>query len=137
MAESWDIGLAKRFKERENKPQIGNIVGKVISPSPDIKISILDGNVVLYKEQLYCCEHVLAGYKRKIKITEFNTMAATSTHKLTSGGSLADYTYTSIDIPEANAEAEHTDSLVEGDLVLVVPTADEQTWFIVDKIKKL
>jgi hypothetical protein len=137
MAESWDIALAKKLKERDNKPQIGNVVGLVISSLPDIKISILDGNVVLNKEQLYCCEHVLAGYTRQVKTTDFHTDGATSSHKLTSGGSVEDYTYTSINIPESTSTVEYTDSLVVGDMVLLTHTADEQTWFIVDKVKKL
>jgi len=137
MAESWDIALAKKFKERENKLSIGNVVGNVISSFPNLKISILDGNVVLNKEQLYCCESVLAGYTREIKTTDFSASGATSTHKLTSGGTLEDYTYTKINIPESTATMEYTDTLGVGDLVLLTPTVDEQTWFIIDKVKKL
>ncbi|MEC1757371.1 DUF2577 family protein [Schinkia azotoformans] len=137
MAESWDQAFAKKFKERDNVPKIGNLVGQVINPFPDIRISILDGNGTLTRDQLYCCDHVLQGYKREIKLTEFATDSATSTHKLTSGGSLENYTYTSMSIPESTTTMEYTDSLSVGDLVLLMPTESEQTWFIVDKVTKL
>ena len=87
--ENGYTGLAKNFKARDNKLPIGNIVGEVINGFPDIKISILDGNIILTKDKLYCCNSVLS------------------------------------------------DALNIGDFLLLLHTANEQTWFIVDKVTKL
>jgi len=107
MPGKWDTELAKLFKERENKALIGSVVGKVVSAAPDLQVSIIDGNILLYKEQLYCCDHVVSGYTR-----QYTTEVAAGTIEL-------------------------TDTLKTGDDVLLIHTADEQTWFIIDRITKL
>ncbi|WIF95116.1 DUF2577 family protein [Caminicella sporogenes] len=145
--ENWDIELAKMFAERNNKRNIGNVIGQVVSTFPDIKISILDGNIILHKEQLYCCAHVLAGYTRQIKNTnisleDFKATTGETTHKLKPDGSYNNYEYSNIEIPSATksletAKMEFMDTLQVGDEVLLIHTVDEQTWFIVDKITKL
>ncbi len=43
---SWDVELAKQLKQRDNKPQIGVLIGKVISAEP-FKVSILEGKIIL------------------------------------------------------------------------------------------
>lgn len=54
----WDVGLAKMLKERDNKNSIGPCIGKVVGINP-LKVSILDGQVILYGEQLIKCSHVV------------------------------------------------------------------------------
>lgn len=132
MAESWDIGIAKQFKSRDNKQQIGNIVGKVINAFPNIKISILDGNIILNKDQLYCCDHVLAGYTRQFQGQSEGTIITK-----TPPSPVTYDTYTVMESLDHTGQISFTDTLVVGDLVLLVHTEDEQTWFIIDKITKL
>lgn len=55
---SYDIELAKMFKERNNKKSIGAIIGKIVGVNP-YKISIFDGQIILQQEQLYFCENIL------------------------------------------------------------------------------
>lgn len=50
---SWDYDLAKEFKKRNNNDPTGPIIGKVISLTPNYKISIHDGQVFLENEHLY------------------------------------------------------------------------------------
>lgn len=56
---SWDVGLAGMFKERNPKSLIGPCVGKVVSVYP-LKISILNGEVVLESGQLYITRRLLS-----------------------------------------------------------------------------
>jgi hypothetical protein len=121
---SWDTDLASKFKARENPTIIGNIVGKVISPMPNLQISILDQQVILRKEQLYCCNSVLADYKREITITE-----GTFTTPILPPNNTVDDTQT--------GNLTFTDTLVAGDLVLLIPAQGEQIWFVIDKVTKL
>jgi hypothetical protein len=122
MFTNWDTELAKMFKERENKATIGNVVGEVTATDPELQISIIDGNIILYESQLYCCDHVLSGYSR-----QFTAPNLSGTVDITD----------SLTITGLSGTVELTDTLATGDKVLLIPTADEQTWFIVDKITKL
>lgn len=80
------------FKGCENKEIIGNVVGTIIQVIPDIKVSILSGDVVLDKEHLYICNSI---YLDPNKLIE------------------------------------------EGDEVLLTHSANEQTWFLIDRVSKL
>jgi hypothetical protein len=129
---SWDTDLAKKFKQRENPASIGNIVGKVISPLPDLQISILDAQVILRQDQLYCCDSVLADYSREFSSTSTGSIITTTddTPPITSD-------YVVLKSLTNTGTITFTDTLVAGDLVLLIPAQGEQIWFIVDKITKL
>ena len=55
------------FKDRDKPDSIGPCVGTVVSAGP-LKVSILNGDVILQNEQLYICNHVLDTYKRDYEI---------------------------------------------------------------------
>jgi len=78
--------LAKLFKERDNKPYLGPQVGSVISPFPDIKVSLGD-SILLEKEDLVIGAMV--------------------------------------------------QGLVAGDEVILIPSGDCQTYYLVDKAVRL
>lgn len=123
MADNWDIELAKKFKERDKKQRIGNIVGKVINTSP-LKISILDGQVVLSGEQLYISISLENSYKREFETSNIEgKMSNVSSHLHI--------------IESLKGTITFTDTLKVNDEVLLIPTEGEQTWFIVDKVRKL
>jgi len=107
MPGSWDIELAKKFKSRDNKEPIGNIVGKVIDIFPNLKISILDGKSILRKDQLYISTFLESNYSREYQM---NSTTGTITF---------------------------LDTLKVNDEVLLAHTANEQTWFIIAKVRKL
>lgn len=92
----WDVGMAKLFKDRNNKDAIGNVIGKVVSEKP-LKIAILNGLVLLDKEQLYKSEHIHTHYYDDIKKID----------------------------------------LFINDEVLLIPTSNEQSFYIIDKIQKV
>ena len=131
MTNNWDIELAKKFKNRDNKQQIGNVVGKVISVLPDLKVSILEGQIVLNKEQLYISVLLENIYKREYEISNI----VGKTDAVNDGGDNASSHFHSIETLKGTIT--FIDTLKVNDEVLLIPTADEQTWFIVDKVRKL
>lgn len=78
--------LAKMFKERDNKPYFGPQVGNVISPPPDIMVSLGD-SILLDKEDLVIGAMV--------------------------------------------------QGLVAGDEVILIPSGDHQTYYLIDKAVRL
>lgn len=50
---SWDIALAEKFKERDNPSPIGAVLGKILSPLPNISIELLNGYGVIDADKIY------------------------------------------------------------------------------------
>lgn len=126
----WDVELAKLFKERDKKSNIGPCVGKVVGIVP-LQISILDGNIVLQENQLYITEGLL---KKEYKF------------ELTAGDDIGDIAITSKPAnPLISININDKDKtkltlhfkLKVGDEVLLVPAENEQVFFIVDKVHKV
>lgn len=103
------VELAKMFKERENQPHMGVQVGTVLTPPPDIRISMGE-KIILSNENLIFSAHVLAGYQRQMEIQSDVNLTGNITF---------------------------TDSLVAGDKVILIPSADEQTYYVMDKVVTL
>lgn len=104
--------LAKMFKEREPIRYRGPIVGTVLSPPPEIKIQI-DKNIILDKGHLVIGASILKDYEREYK---------TSSDK----SNWSDIRYVKL-----------IDTLEERDKVILVPSTDEQTYFLIDKAVRL
>ncbi|WMM23666.1 DUF2577 family protein [Tissierella sp. MB52-C2] len=118
------------FKERENKINIGPCVGKVVGVEP-LKVSILDGQVILQEGHLYICQSLA---KREYKL------------ELNADGDIGDIAITSKPSNPLIAfninEKEKTKltlyfELKQGDEVLIIPAENQQVFFIVDKIQKV
>lgn len=130
---TWDIEMAKMFKKRNNPNRIGAIIGKVVRTNP-LQISILDGNVILDKRQLYITYGLLEkSYKfnleAKGKVGNITTKLATEETK----------TLVNINIIEDNKDKTKIKlyfELKEDDEVLLIPSENERIFFIIDKVKK-
>lgn len=127
---SWDIDIAKQFKSRDNEIPIGPVLGEVISISP-LKISVFGNRVILTEKQCYLCSNIVNNYIKKanlnIKAYNVNINATDS-----NGDSI-----NSMNVNDKNdydAEISYKDILAPGDKVLCIPTADGQSFFIVDKV---
>ncbi len=125
----WDVGLAKMFKERDNRSNIGPCIGKVVSEDP-LKISISDGSIVLQENQLYIAEGLLKkGYKIELEAgDDIGDIAITSKPS----DSLISININNKDKTKLTLYFE----LKQGDEVLIIPAESEQVFFIVDKIQK-
>jgi hypothetical protein len=132
--------LAKMFKEREPIRYRGPIVGTVLSPPPEIKIQI-DKNIILDKGHLVICGSILDGYERTYEVqgnVKFNDSNCGNTNSVNDGGYQASghsHTIESVNINTqytADGQIKTTDTLKEGDKVILIPSQDEQTYFLID-----
>jgi hypothetical protein len=99
--------LAKLLKERDNPHTQSITIGTVLAPPPEIKIKLND-SIVLTKSQLVFSSHMLSNYNRTAKIN---------------GGE--------------PSTIEFIDTIKSGDQVIIVPTVDGQTYYVVDKAVNL
>lgn len=122
--------LALFFKERENVIYQGPQTGFVISPPPEIKISLGD-KIILEKEHLVIAARVLAGYHCE---AEYQSDMGDLSFHLKGSPPANDYTITNLNVP---GTITYTDMLKKGDEVILIPSTDNQTFFLVDKAVRL
>ena len=108
MPSSWEVQLAKHFKDRDNVEPVGVVLGDVISVSP-LSIAIYNNQVILTEQQCYVCSNLKS---KNANITLDNV----ADHGTVSTTGTINYI------------------LNAGDKVLCLPTPDGQTFFIVDKV---
>lgn len=116
--------LAKMFKDRENRTYLGPQIGVVISPPPEVQIG-LGEKIMLTKEQLVFAALLLAGYQRETEISQTSNLSGS-----TAPADGHAHTYQSLGMV---GTIKLTDTLKAGDEVILIPSADEQLYFVVDK----
>ena len=152
--EKWSNKLAKKIKGFENPNPTGSIIGKVINLLPDLKISIMNGEVILYPEQLYINTLITDEYEREFEIENADFELSGDNFSLTATPFVInDTTISSVrpitTIPEGQTTQVEVggkakikgkfkliDTLKIGDLVKLTPTVDEQTFFVDYIVKK-
>lgn len=135
--------LAKMLKERESRPYMGPRVGEVVSPLPEIKVALEDG-IILDKTHLVVAAHVLSDYQRELKfngMSEYSNKEGQITLKkppppeeepevTEDWGILSLFGISDV---EQSGRMVFTDTLKPGDKVILVPSTDEQIYFLVDR----
>ena len=111
------VEFAKLFKERENPPIQGVSTGIVITASPLI---IAVNDFILDSERLVVAAHLLPQTK--------NTTPAITV----SNTSVGDHGYHTHTVGMESIT--FTDTLIAGDKVIVIPSADNQTYYVIDKV---
>lgn len=153
--ETFKNKLAKTLKKFENITPFGPTIGEVISPLPDLHLSIFGGDAILYPDQIYINKLLTDEYVRSFEIEnsdftldgdEFMLTATPFViNDTTPGGprpvaSIPEGQTTKIQVGgKATITGKFTlvDTLKKGDLVKVTPTVDGQTWFIDYVVKKV
>ena len=153
--ESFTNKLAKKIKGFENPNPTGSIIGEIISPMPNLKISIMDGRVILYPEQLYINTLLTDEYIREFEIENADFELTGDKFTLTATPFVINDTTPASPRPVATIPEGQTtkveiggkakiagkfkliDTLKAGDLVKLTPTADEQTYFVDYIVKKV
>lgn len=110
-------GLAKLFKERDNKEHMGIKVGAIQSVNP--LIVSLGSKIILNASHLYVSEHLMQ-HEREIQSTGNIQIGTDITRSY-----------------ESTGEMVFKPCLKTGDQVVLMPTADEQQFIILDKVVKL
>ncbi|QSB10439.1 DUF2577 domain-containing protein [Lysinibacillus fusiformis] len=129
------VEFAKMFKERDNQPYEGYIVGEVVEDFPEIAIK-LDAQRILYKEHLVFAAHILKDYEREFEIEgeiQFTDENCGETNVV----SLHSHSIQSLNVDsqtlKAKGKIKWTDTIKKTDLVILVPNADHQKYIVIDK----
>lgn len=154
---SWDIAIAKKFKERDNPKPMGAVLGKIIKPLPDIEIELLNGFGFIYSDKIYLSNAITNRLAIECTIKEFESKGNSSVNgnfnsnsflDLNSSGStpptISSHTgsISSINYSQNSNEKENKQkgkfilqtifNLKPGMFVLVVPNIEEDKYFVVD-----
>lgn len=114
--------LAKLLKERNPKSPPSITTGIVIEPPPNPRIRLND-IIILGKENLVFSAHLLKGYERKLRFKETDWGITTTN---------SDHNH-HVNLKEEDTLVEWTDTIKTGDEVILIPSMDEQTYFVIDK----
>lgn len=151
---SWDIALAEKFKERDNPSPIGAVLGKILSPLPNISIELLNGYGVIDADKIYLSNAITNRLEIECTMKDFESQGnkasdCTITNLSTegtgddSGGdknlSLSGHigSYTASTAKKENKIKgkfilQTVFNLKEGMYVLVIPNVAEDKFFVVD-----
>lgn len=130
---SYDIELAKILKDRDNPKINGATIGKVVSLNP-LNITTDEGQIKLNKKHLYICDSLfLNEYKFQIENTTF-----TGDAKLKKDGVVSDHEVIELNIKnDTKSKVTLSFEFKLDDEVLLLPSANGQNFFIIDKVRKL
>nr|DAT80048.1 MAG TPA: Protein of unknown function (DUF2577) [Caudoviricetes sp.] len=151
---SWDIALAEKFKERDNPSPIGAVLGKILSPLPNISIELLNGYGVIDADKIYLSNAITNRLEIECTMKDFESQGnkasdCTITNLSTEGAggdsggdtnlSLSGHTgsYTASTAKKENKIKgkfilQTVFNLKEGMYVLVIPNVAEDKFFVVD-----
>lgn len=133
--------VAKFFKGMILIKEAQVCIGEVISPPPELKISILDGRVILYPYMLYMNDRLFDDYTRQYKlegnITEYSFNNTTESESIPQHPAHPIKKLAGSGTYKAEGTIINTCTLVKGDLVKVTPTENGQKWIVDFKIRKI
>ena len=134
MANSNIYELANKLNAMKNPSLIGISIGEVINTDP-FSVAIAGGQIILVEgEELYVAERL----KKKAYAVEFEWTEGNVTANVTwktspdSEGVAGSATGTTSGKEKGTVKIDP--AVEKGDMVFVVPTADEQTWIAIDRI---
>ena len=143
----WDKKLAKLLMDRNNPKTIGPVIGIVVNSPPDIKIKALSGRAILDKNDLYINEYLLPSHKRTIEsngVMDLGDELCGQTDLIHDGGYQASahrHTLETLEVTDGSYSSEGelilTDTLKKGDEVLLLPTDNNQKFFVICKVRNL
>lgn len=126
--------------QKNAKPFDGFVVGKVLAPPPGIQVSI-DEAIILDKTHLIIAAHVLSDYEREFEISDANMQFVDENCGTTNVASNHMHSIQSINVDAQNAKLKGKlkwiDTLQQGDLVILVPAANQQMYILIDKAVEL
>ena len=99
----------------------GFVIGRVVSPPDDLRVSI-DEAIILDKTNLIVAAHVLNDYEREFEIVEGDEISINNSPVST---------FT------AKGKLKWTNRLLTGDLVILIPSENQQMYILIDKAVEL
>lgn len=135
------LEMALQLKKRDNPSFMGIQVGRVTKPFPDIEIAI-GTSIVLDKSMLEFPADLLKGYKRKFNMTtSYTDPKIVGSIQLKSDTSPVDplvkLTLETKEDGTSTCTLEYVDELQIGDEVVIMPTQDHGTFYVMHKVGRL
>lgn len=129
MANDGLTELAMLFKERDSRESLSITTGRVVSAPPEPRI-MLDDVILLDGRNLVFAAHLLNGYERRIKFKEIDWGITTVVND---GGQGASSHKHFVNLTNEDVLIEWTDTLKQGDEVILIPVQDGQLYYVMDK----
>lgn len=151
---AWDIALAEKFKERDNPNPIGAVLGKILSPLPNISIELLSGYGVIDADKIYLSNAITNRLEIECTMKNFESQGNKSSNctidSLNTSGAGQDSaghinltmsghsgTYKGSTSKKDNKDKgkfilQTVFNLKAGMYVLVIPNVEEDKFFVVD-----
>ena len=85
MDNKWKLDISSRFKERDNPRPLGAMLGRILSPLPDISIELLDGHAIIDADKIYLSNAITNRLAIECTMKEFES-ANNSAKDWTSSG---------------------------------------------------
>jgi len=135
-----DRELANLFKNLKNPNYLGAVVGEVIETFPNLRIAIAD-KIIVEKEQIFVSQHLMKDYEREFEIdgkisfdtkTELEKAGVTGQATENPVGHEHNIKIRSLDFT-SRGKLKFTDTILKGDMVLLIATMDNQNFFLIDK----
>lgn len=118
----------------------GFVIGRVISPPDDLRVSI-DEAIILDKTNLIIAAHVLNDYEREFEIFEGDIQFDDANMGKTSSSGGHSHTIESLNVDsqtlKAKGKFKWTDTLKVDDLVILIPSENQQMYILIDKAVEL
>ncbi|BAK15858.1 nucleoside 2-deoxyribosyltransferase [Solibacillus silvestris StLB046] len=118
----------------------GFIIGTVISPPEDLRVSI-DEAIILDKTNLIIAAHVLNDYEREFEIYEGDIQFNDTNMGVTNVAANHSHTIESLNVDSQTLKAKGkfiwTDTLKKDDLVILIPSENQQMYILIDKAVEL
>lgn len=134
------VEMAKMLKERDNKIYSGYNVGEIVEDFPSIKIRT-DENILLDKEELLFSAHLLRDYEWEYEIVEGEIQFVDTNCGDTTVDSLHSHQIESLNVDtntlKSKGKIKWVNTIKKGDKVLLIPSGDEQTYVVIDKVVTL
>lgn len=136
---NWANKLADEFKSRNNPSILGAILGIVVSPPPNLKISILEGQVYITK--VYVLDAVLEEYERAIDMPFENLEGELTIQPYKTKREdkevlePKDYKINILEVKKKRITTK--DTLKKGDEVLLISSQDNQIYFCIGRVTRL
>lgn len=118
----------------------GFLVGKVLTPPPEIKVSI-DEAIMLDKSHLVIAAHVLKDYEREFEIFDAEIQFTDDNCGTTNVSNAHSHNVEALNVDSSTLKAKGKikwkDTLKSDDLVILVPAGNGQMYILLDKAVEL
>lgn len=128
------------FKARDNPEWLGAVTGEVVKAPPELEVKLENKAIVKNHKIIISIEKII-GYKRTYSlegnITQYDFDNTTSSEPVPNHPSHPIPKLSGKGTYQAEGTIQWTDTLKVGDKVLMLPTNEEEYFYLIDKVVRL